>query len=91
MRIFQQSKSDEVRASKEFINIKFANNRIRRTKVDGVYALQIKQDYYSSNYGDSGYLFLLVDIRNAKEPIIHVRAWQEQPDPEWGIIGPEFF
>lgn len=78
-------------ASKEFINIKFANNRIRRTKVDGVYALQIKQDYYSSNYGDSGYLFLLVDIRNAKEPIIHVRAWQEQPDPEWGIIGPEFF
>lgn len=78
-------------ASKEFINIKFANNRIRRTKVDGVYAIQIKQDYFSSNYGDSGYLFLLVDIRNTKEPIIHVRAWQEQPDPEWGILGPEFF
>lgn len=78
-------------ASKEFINIKFANNRIRRTKVDGVYAIQIKQDYFSSNYGDSGYLFLLVDIRNTKEPIIYVRAWQEQPDPEWGILGPEFF
>lgn len=78
-------------ASKEFINIKFANNRIRRTKVDGVYAIQIKQDYFSSNYGDSGYLFLLVDIRNTKEPVIHVRAWQEQPDPEWGILGPEFF
>lgn len=78
-------------ASKEFINIKFANNRVRRTKVDGVYAIQIKQDYFSSNYGDSGYLFLLVDIRNTKEPIIHVRAWQEQPDSEWGILGPEFF
>ena len=78
-------------ASKEFINIKFANNRIRHTKVDGIYAIQIKQDYFSSNYGDTGYLFLLVDIRNPKEPIIHIRAWQEKPDPEWGIIGPEFF
>lgn len=77
--------------SKEFINIKFANNRIRHTKVDGIYAIQIKQDYFSSNYGDSGYLFLIIDIRNSKEPIIHVRAWQEKPDPEWGILGPEFF
>lgn len=78
-------------ASKEFINIKFANNRIRHTKVDGIYAIQIKQDYFSSNYGDTGYLFLIIDIRNPKEPIIHVRAWQENPDPEWGILGPEFF
>lgn len=78
-------------ASKEFINIKFANNRIRHTKVDGIYAIQIKQDYFSSNYGDTGYLFLIIDIRNPKEPIIHVRVWQEKPDPEWGIIGPEFF
>lgn len=78
-------------ASKEFINIKFANNRIRHTKVDGIYAIQIKQDYFSSNYGDTGYLFLIIDIRNPKEPVIHVRAWQEKPDPEWGILGPEFF
>lgn len=78
-------------ANKEFINIKFANNRIRHTKVEGVYAIQIKQDYFSSNYGDTGYLFLIIDIRNPKEPIIHVRVWQEKPDPKWGIIGPEFF
>lgn len=78
-------------SSKEFINIKFANNRIRHTKVEGIYAIQIKQDYFSSNYGDTGYLFLIIDIRNPKEPIIHVRAWQEKPDPEWGILGPEFF
>lgn len=97
VQLVQQDKASYIKhlkrsfASKEFINIKFANNRIRRTKVDGVYAIQIKQDYFSSNYGDSGYLFLLVDIRNTKEPIIHVRVWQEQPDPEWGILGPEFF
>ena len=78
-------------ANKEFINIRFANNRIRHTKVEGVYAIQIKQDYFSSNYGDTGYLFLIIDVRNPKEPIIHVRAWQEKPDPQWGILGPEFF
>lgn len=78
-------------ANKEFVNIKFANNRIRHTKVEGVYAIQIKQDYFSSNYGDTGYLFLIIDIRNPEEPIIHVRAWQEKPDSKWGILGPEFF
>ena len=32
-------------------------------KGESIYSIQIKQDYYSSNYGDSGYLFLLVDRR----------------------------
>ena len=60
-------------------------------KSEDVYAIQIKQDYFSANYGDTGYLFLLVDVNDPDKPIIHVRAWQEQPDPSWGIIGPEHF
>ena len=77
----------------EFINIKFANNQIKKMgKGDKeVYAVQIKQDYSSANYGDTGYLFLLVDVTNPDKPIIHVRAWQDKPDPSWGIIGPEHF
>lgn len=78
-------------ASKEFINLQFANNRVRHTVSEGVYAIQIKQDYFSNNYGDSGYLMLLVDLRDPKSPIIHVRVWQEAPDPKWGIIGPGMF
>lgn len=76
----------------EFINIKFANNDIIKMGKGGeVYAVQIKQDYFSANYGDTGFLFLLVDVNDPDKPIIHVRAWQEQPDPTWGIIGPEHF
>lgn len=76
----------------EFINIKFANNIVQQMgKSEDVYAIQIKQDYFSANYGDTGYLFLLVDVKNPQQPIIHVRAWQENPDPDWGVLGPEHF
>ena len=70
--------------SKEFINIRFANNNVRRAGMHGEfgerYGIQIKQDYYSSNYADKGYLFLLVDLNDPDKPIIYVRTWQEEPD-----------
>lgn len=79
-------------AGNEFINIKFANNIMKKMGKGGeVYSIQIKQDYFSANYGDSGYLFVLVDVNNPEKPIIHVRAWQENPDSNWGILGPEMF
>lgn len=74
-------------ASNEFVNLKFANNRILKSGKGGeLYAIQIRQDYFSANYGDSGYLFLLVDVNDPDHPIIHVRAWQEMPDADWGLI-----
>ncbi len=79
-------------AGKEFINIRFSNNDVRKMSKGGeLYCIQIKQDYYSSNYGDSGYLFLMVDLNRPDAPIIKVRTWQPQPDPDFGLIGPEFF
>lgn len=79
-------------AGKEFINIRFSNNDVRKMSKGGeLYCIQIKQDYYSSNYGDSGYLFLMVDLNRPDVPIIKVRTWQPQPDPDFGLIGPEFF
>lgn len=68
--------------SNEYINLHFADNIVRRssTKPD-IYGIQIKQDYYSSTYGDTGYLFLLIDFQKPDEPIIHVRAWQPDDDP----------
>lgn len=77
--------------SNEFINLRFTNNNIRKAATGGeIYGIQIKQDYYSSHYGDSGYLFLLVDVNDPKKPLIHVRTWEEQPSSE-GIIGIEDF
>lgn len=70
-------------ADKEFINLRFENNDIRKdARGLEIYAIQIKQDYYSNNYGDSGYLTLLVDLRN-ELPIIHIRVWQELKDEDF--------
>lgn len=69
-------------ASNEYVNIRFADNTVRRsaTKPD-IYGIQIKQDYYSSTYGDTGYLFLLIDFEKPDAPLIHVRTWQPDIDP----------
>ena len=74
-------------ASNEFINIRFANNDVIKAGKGGeIYGIQIKQDYYSTNYGDTGYLFLLVDINDPKAPMIKVRTWQPEPDPIDGLF-----
>ena len=69
-------------ASNEFVNIRFADNTVRRSasKPD-IYGIQIKQDYFSSSYGDTGYLFLLIDFQKPEAPLIHVRTWQPDLDP----------
>ena len=79
-------------ASNEFINIRFANNDVYKMARGGeVYAIQKAQDYYPSAYGDEGYLFLLVDINNPDKPIIKVRTWQPEKDPNFGLYGPGDF
>ncbi|MCH5328002.1 MAG: LPP20 family lipoprotein [Coprobacter sp.] len=79
-------------ASKEYINLRFENNEVRKLGKGGeLYAIQISQEYYSSNYGDKGYLFLMVDINDPDKPIIKVRTWQPEKDPDFGIYGPEHF
>lgn len=79
-------------ASKEYINLRFANNDVRKLGKGGeLYAIQISQEYYSTNYGDKGYLFLMVDINDPEKPIIKVRTWQPEKDPNFGIYGPEDF
>ncbi|MBR5478012.1 MAG: LPP20 family lipoprotein [Bacteroidaceae bacterium] len=77
---------DQVFRRNEFINIRFTNNDVQKlTKFADkeLYAIQIGQEYKSSLYADMGYLFLLVDMTNPKEPIIKVRTWQpNEVDPD---------
>jgi hypothetical protein len=90
----RQSKSEYLKKlkysfdSKEFINIRFADNTVRRSgKGTDVYGIQIRQDYFSANYGDTGYLFLLVDLSDTLKPQIHVRTWQPEKNPDGSIYG----
>jgi len=69
--------------SKEYINIQFEECEVQKGGAGGdIYGVKIKQNYYSSNYGDMGYLFLIVDLEDTQLPVIHVRTWQ--PDKTGG-------
>lgn len=72
-------------ASQEYINIRFAETDFTRqmnstdaNKSGGedIFGVRLLQEYNSTTYGDTGYLFLMVDLRDQKRPVIHVRAWQ---------------
>lgn len=66
---------------KAYVNLKFEDISIRRgSGVNSKYGLRLKQYYYSSNYADKGYLFLMADLADSHKPIIHVRTWQEKKD-----------
>lgn len=89
--------------AQDFVNLRFTDNDVSMMGAGGeLYSVQIHQDYYSSTYCDTGYLFLIVDLNNPDQPSIKVRTWQPQRDPEingrvpksspdYGLIGPYCF
>jgi len=74
-------------ASNEYINLKFEDSEIRKVPNTGKYGIQIKQNYFSTNYGDTGYLFLLIDFTDTDSPMIHVRTWQPERNPDGSVYG----
>jgi hypothetical protein len=71
--------------SQEYINIRFTETDFKRQMVssdeensegEDIFGVRLLQEYHSTTYGDIGYLFLMVDLRDTKRPVIHVRAWQ---------------
>ncbi len=88
----QQTKSEyltnltKVFRSNQYINLQFTDIMVEKALTGGeIYGIQLKQDYFSSSYGDTGYLFLMVDLNVAEEPTIHVRTWQPEKDEKMGI------
>jgi len=43
-----------------------------------VYGVTLKQNWHSSTYSDTGYVFLLIDFQDQLHPIITVRTWQPE-------------
>lgn len=66
--------------SKEWINIKFGGTTIDQSQQDNTFGVRLVQDYFSNNYGDHGYLFLLIDTSDRENPLIRVRMWQPEID-----------
>ena len=73
--------------TKEYINLNFTETDFERSSNGKeFYGIRVRQEYFSNTYGDVGYLFLLVDLR-FDEPIIHVRAWQNDKLPLEALFG----
>lgn len=69
--------------SQEYINIRFTDTDVERSGIGGeTYAIQLRQDYVSQTYGDQGYLFLFIDFNDIDKPLIHIRTWQPERNPE---------
>ncbi|MDD2636045.1 MAG: hypothetical protein PHW82_11165 [Bacteroidales bacterium] len=78
--------------SKEFVNIAFEDTDIKKTGgKDKIYGIQLAQNYYSSNYSDKGYLFLMIDLNDTINPKIYVRTWQPEKNMDGSVIGLENF
>ncbi len=79
--------------SNEYVNIHFEDNEVKRCNDfdDKTYGIQIKQHYYSTNYADKGYLFLMIDLNDTIHPKIYVRTWQPEKFPDGTIFGLENF
>ncbi len=79
--------------SNEFVNIQFEDNEVKKVNNvdDKTYGIQIKQHYYSSNYADVGYLFLMIDLNKKEEPKIYVRTWQPEKFEDGSIFGLQDF
>ena len=75
-------------SSNEFINVHFEDNIVEKARNDmSIYGIQIAQHYTSETYADKGYLFLLIDLRDTLNPIIHVRTWQPKKNKDGSIYG----
>lgn len=78
--------------SQEYINLQFSDCEVMKLgKGEQLFGIKIRQEYFSTTYSDTGYLFILVDLRDYLKPVIHVRTWQEAPDKDFGVIGPYNF
>jgi hypothetical protein len=79
--------------SNEYVNIHFEDNEVKKVNNidDKTYGIQIKQHYYSSNYADVGYLFLMIDLNNKDSAKIYVRTWQPEKFEDGSIFGLQDF
>lgn len=71
----------------KYINVKFEDIEVvQHPKYDDVYGVTLKQYWHTSGYSDEGYLFLMIDFRDANNPLIQVRTWQPYKNAEGEVV-----
>jgi hypothetical protein len=80
-------KLEKVFTGNAFVKVRFDSIDIKKSPVDPkIYGVMLKQYWNSSTYHDEGYLFLMLDFRDAENPIIHVRSWQPEKFSDGSVV-----
>ncbi len=81
------SSLDSVFTRNAFVKVVFDSIDVIRHEVDhDLYGVSLKQNWYSSTYSDTGWVFLLWDFKDEKNPTIYVRSWQPERFEDGSII-----
>ena len=71
----------------KFLNVKFDEIEVvQHPKYDDIYGVTLKQYWHSNIYSDEGYLFLMIDFRDADKPLIQVRTWQPYKNDDGKVL-----
>lgn len=71
----------------KFINVKFEDiDVVQHPKYDDIYGVTLKQYWHTNRYKDEGYLFLMIDFRDADNPLVQVRTWQPYKNTQGQVI-----
>lgn len=63
----------------KYIDVSFEDIEVLKHPLsDKIYGVTLKQDWKSSTYSDTGYVFLMIDFTDEFEPCIQVRTWQPE-------------
>ena len=89
----RRSKSEYIEAlrsvfsNNDFLRVEFDSLRVVRDLQDeALYGISLKQQWQSSSYADTGYVFLLMDFIEQDQPLIHVRSWQPERFEDGSMI-----
>lgn len=71
----------------KYVNVKFEDvDVVQHPKYDDIYGVTLKQYWYTDRYHDEGYLFLMIDFRDADNPLIQVRTWQPYKNKQGQVV-----
>jgi hypothetical protein len=74
-------------AGNAFVKVNFDSIDIKRSNTNpDIYGVMLKQDWRSSTYSDTGYLFLMLDFQDIGNPLIHVRSWQPERFSDGSVV-----
>ncbi|MDP8241067.1 MAG: hypothetical protein P9X24_18400 [Candidatus Hatepunaea meridiana] len=94
IKFVKKSKADYIKGlesvfqNNAYVKVIFDSLDVLRHSADpDLYGVTLKQNWYSSSYSDTGWVFLLWDFKDEKKPLIYVRSWQPDKFEDGSILG----